>query len=77
MQPNSGSFVLFSFVSFFYGSGIVQQPDVRFDIEPFLKIWGFLKLRNTENLTATNDEVPPGDGDHGQRPRHPVVRPYK
>lgn len=37
--------------------------DIHFDTDPFLKIWGFLKLRNTENLIATNHEVTSGDSD--------------
>lgn len=51
---------------------LYKQIDVHFDIEPFLKILGFLKLRNTENLTATNHEVPLGDCGHGKWP-HPLM----
>lgn len=54
-----GEGLSFLFLSVFYCSESVQTP---FDIEPFLRVWGFLKLRNTENLTATNHEVTSGDG---------------
>jgi len=47
---------------------LYKKIDIHFDIEPFLKILGFLKLRNTENLTATNHEVPPADSDPASGP---------
>ncbi|KAJ7410647.1 Serine/threonine-protein kinase NLK [Willisornis vidua] len=56
---------------------LYKQIDIHFDIEPFLKILGFLKLRNTENLTATNHEVPLGGRDHGKWLRPLMPKPYK
>lgn len=77
IEPNSGRFFLFFsffFPSFFFyfifiEMRLYKQIDIHFDIEPFLKILGFLKLRNTENLTATNHEVPLGGCGHGKWPR--------
>lgn len=77
IEPNSGRFFGFlGFFPFFFffliEVRLYKQIDVHFDIEPFLKILGFLKLRNTENLTATNHEVPLGDCGHGKWP-HPLM----
>lgn len=57
IEPNLGRI-------FFNEVRLYAKTDIHFDIEPFLKIWGFLKVRNTENLTATNDEVTLGGCDH-------------
>lgn len=53
IEPNLGRI-------FFNEVRLYKKTDIHFDIEPFLKILGFLKLRNTENLTATNHEVTSG-----------------
>lgn len=67
-------FFSFLFLSVFYCSESVQTP---FDIEPFLRILGFLKLRNTENLTATNHEVTSGDSGHAMaRPRPSPINSF-
>lgn len=78
IEPNSGRFFLFFFPFFpffFIEVRLYKQIDIHFDIEPFLKILGFLKLRNTENLTATNHEVPLGGRGHGKWPQPLMPNP--
>ena len=57
IEPNLGRI-------FFNEVRLYKKTDIHFDIEPlFLKhkhTHFFLKLRNTENLTATNHEVTSG-----------------